>query len=298
MSPNFNGNFQNLLKQLTTFRCFIFNQVVRYSSFEKTSKILNIPTFKLHKYINDIEAIFQEPLILKNHRKIVLTQKGAQFAHFCRKTLDAFEKKRIDIPERQDDLIIASFYGFAEQYLPEIIFDFSKTFPNTKLYLYSGVEYFDFDRYDLDILINNVKYEDEDYESTLLINIHQLLYAEENYLKKHSPIISKEDIQQHKFVLFSGFTDLYKLIYPNSTPSIQSTSMKLIANLALHGLGLTILPNNFLKNNLLNGRNLIGALNNHRLGNDSIYLTNRKSTSKEKYIKWIIDNLKKRIRHE
>ena len=283
----YDPEFSALLDKISTYSCFIFNQVIRYDSVEVAAKILNISATKIHHHMNTLETILEDPLILRNHQRVVLTEIGKNFADFSRILLDTIESSGDKFHDRQDDLVIGCYYGFAESVLPEVIFEFSQLYPDIRLYIQSGIEYTDFTHNDLDILIAYPLSDLSEIDSVHLQEDIHYLYASPEYISQYKEPITYEDFKNHKLLTFYGNTYYPEEIFKNNKPFLKSTSMGLLYEMAKLGQGIAVLPSLRLQSSDLSDKKLVEVIKGMECYKQSLYFMTRRFSNK----RYLINNL-------
>lgn len=290
--------FSALLDKISTYSCFIFNQVIRYDSVEAAAKILNISATKIHHEMNALERILEDPLILRNHQRVILTDSGKNFADFSRALVDAIECSGEKLHDRQDDLVIGCYYGFAESVLPEVIFEFTQLYPDVCMYIQSGIEYTDFTHNDLDVLIAYPLSDLSEFDSVHLMDDIQYLFASPDYITEHKKPITYDDFKNHKLLTFHGNTYYPKEIFEINKPFLSSTSMGLLYEMAKLGQGIAVLPKSRLQPDDLSEKKLVEIVKGMVCKRESISFMTRKFSNKKYLTNILFEIVVKKIRSE
>lgn len=290
-----NIEFLKMLEKIPTYRCFVFNQVVRYDSIEATATILDISVSKINNEMAALEKVLQDPLILHNRKRVVLTEIGKNFADFCRSLVDNYELMGNKFSDKSEDIVIGCRYEFSDWIFPEVIAEFSRHYPDVRIYIHSDSTYTNLTHNDLDVLIS--------YPLSDLLNIKcehlkddpYYLYASPDYIKRYGDPITFEDFKKHKLLVFKNQNYYPKEIFGNNKPYLQTTSLGLAYEMAKLGQGIAVLPYSYLKESDLRNSNLVEVVKGMECYNNSISFMTRKFSSKKKYTDFLLKSFQEKI---
>lgn len=292
------SDFLEALNKISTYRCFVFNQIVRYETMEAASKILNLPLSKLQTDMKVLEKALQDPLMLHNQQRFVLTEVGKKFADFSRTLVDNFELRGEKFCDKPMDIVIGCYYGLAESILPEVVSEFAKLYPDIRIFVHSGVEYSEFTNYDLDVLIGPPLSDLSDINCINLKKDPHYLYASPEYIEKYGEPISYEDFKKHKLLLFHEQKYYPKEIFDNNKPFLTTTSMGLIYEMAKLGQGIAALPISRLQSDDLCDKKLVEIVKGMECYNNTISFMTRQSPNKKHFTDILLEifNIKLNIK--
>lgn len=118
----------NILKYLA------FSKTVEYGSFTKAAAELHYSQSGVSRMVADLEADWQVSLLERRKGGMILTADGTKILPYVRSLCEEYEKLQVAVDELQglhSGLIrIATFSSGASQWLPNIIKDFQKAYPN------------------------------------------------------------------------------------------------------------------------------------------------------------------------
>ncbi|MEG0250743.1 MAG: LysR family transcriptional regulator [Peptostreptococcus sp.] len=232
----------------------VFLKVVEYKSFSQAAKELNYSQSGVSRMIKDIENEFGFSLLERGKFGIKLTSEGSlvfdDIKEICQKFAN-LEKKIDEINGIETGMIkIASFSSVATYWLPKIIKEFKKDFPNIEYEIILG---------DYTEIENLVLKGDVDFAFTRLPTSSNLdtLFLEKDELKvvmpKDHPLASVE-----KFPINALEEDPFMLLEKNSETEISNIFKKYhlhpnivfttwddysIMAMVENNLGISILPN-------------------------------------------------------
>lgn len=235
-------------KEISTQICYIFNTLLRKGSIEAGAHFLEIDESRIKSNLKNLETNLGTPLLLRNQNKLVLTEEGRKFADFSRSVVDGLvhlESNKKQFHKRQQkELIIATYYGFSETILPEIVAQFNTLHPDVHLRILSGIEYIDFSQYDLDVAIAAPIYSRSDLILNHLKSIPYSLYTSPIYIEKYGLPQNYAEFRHHKLLIFKGIHCTPREIFEVATPFLESTNFKLLYELTKKGVGIAVLPKN------------------------------------------------------
>lgn len=275
------SDFLKTLQKISTYRCFIFNQIIRYDSMEAAANILNIPLSKIQSDMKILEKALQDPLMLRNQQHIVLTEMGKKLADFSRTLVDQFEFRSEKFCDKPHDIVIGCYSGLAEDILPEVVSEFSQLYPDIRIFVHSGAEYSDFTNYDLDVLIAPPLSDLTNINCIPIKNEIHYLYASPEYLQKYGEPVSYEDFKKHKLILFHDNKYYPKEIFENNKPFLTTTSMGLMYELAKSGQGIAALPVMRLQPTDLRDRKLVEIVKGMECYRNMLSFMSRKISNKK-----------------
>lgn len=119
-----------------------FVKTVEYGSFTKASEVLNYSQSGISRMIGDLEKEWKVTLLERNKTGVKLTSDGTKLLPRAKRLIDEYEKLQIEVDELnglQSGLIrIGTFSSVATHWLPRIIKEFQKDYPNIDYELLLG----------------------------------------------------------------------------------------------------------------------------------------------------------------
>ena len=111
-----------------------FAKTVEYGSFTKAAEELHYSQSGVSRMVADLEADWQVSLLERRKGGMILTADGTKILPYVKSLCEEYEKLQVAVDELQglhSGLIrIATFSSGASQWLPNIIKDFQKAYPN------------------------------------------------------------------------------------------------------------------------------------------------------------------------
>lgn len=235
------------LDKLSTYKCIVLHTLLEKGAIAPAAHALGITSNKIHNEIKSIEKAVGHPVLVRNQRRIMLTNVGKKVAEFAR--IVAYSAKALDNSARTDgvqELHIATTNGIAKGFLPKIIIAFKERYPQTVIHLYSGIEFLDFDHVFIDIVIGLHLNNRADLSQNYLFSATYSMYAAHNYVKSHGIPQKYSDFSKHHILEFKRFVSYPTEIYSYTKPTVSSTHYETLDTLALQGAGIHMFCNELL----------------------------------------------------
>lgn len=235
-----------------------FVKTVEYGSFTKAAEMLNYSQSGISRMIHDLEKEWQIILLERNKSGVKLTSDGLKLFPFAQNVCREYEKLQMEIDEingLQSGLIrIGTFSSVATHWLPNIIKEFQRAYPNIDYELLLG-DYMEIEKWiaegrvDFGFLCLPTRPEFE----TIFLEQDKLLAI----LPEHHPLAILEKVPlaalcNDPFMLLekgtnAGISEIFERC--NLTPNIHFTTWDDYAILSMveSGLGVSILPELILK---------------------------------------------------
>ena len=119
-----------------------FVKTVEYGSFSKAAEILNYSQSGISRMIADLEREWKVTLLERNKGGVRLTSDGMKLLPYAKNLITEYEKLQMQVDELnglQSGLIrIGTFSSVATHWLPNIIIEFQKDYPNIDYELLLG----------------------------------------------------------------------------------------------------------------------------------------------------------------
>ena len=235
-----------------------FVKVVEYGSFTKTADILNYSQSGISRMINDIENEWGVTLLERSKGGVKLTGDGTKLLPYAKKICDDFEKLQNQIDELkglQSGLIrIGTFSSVATHWLPNIIKEFQKDYPNIDYELLLG------DYTEIEEWIHTGRVDcgfvrlptSPNFDTIFLKEDKLLAVIPENHSMKDCDTFPVNALCDEPFMLLEkGAKSEISKIFENNNlkPDIRFTTWDdyAIMSMVENGLGISILPQLILK---------------------------------------------------
>lgn len=230
-----------------------FIKTVEYGSFTKAAEILNYSQSGISRMINDLEKEWNISLLERNRNGVKLTSDGMKILPIAQSLCNEFNRLQEQIDEingLQSGLIrIGTFSSVATHWLPNIIREFQKDYPNIDYELLLGdyteiEEWIKTGRVDIGFLRLPVK---EDFETMFLENDKLLVVLPEDHPLADCDKFPVRALGEYPFMLLEkgAKAEISEILERNNiTPNIRFTTWDDYAVMSMveGGLGIAILP--------------------------------------------------------
>ncbi|MEO1772256.1 hypothetical protein JZO67_004238 [Enterococcus sp. 665A] len=230
-----------------------FVKTVELGSFTKAAETLNYSQSGISRMINDLEKEWNITLLERNRAGLRLTSDGLNIFPLAKKLYEEYEAVQLRLEElggiQTGGIRIGTFSSVATHWLPQLMSDFQKDYPNIAFELLLG----DYDEIEKWIVNGRV---DFGFLRLPTLPELQVQYIEQDELKvilpeNHPltslPQVSLQDLYDLPFILLEkdGNSDITRLLNKmNFSPNVQFTTWDDYAIMAMveKGLGISILP--------------------------------------------------------
>lgn len=238
------------------YRAFV--KTVEYGSFTKAAAILNYSQSGISRMINDLEKEWKIVLLERGKSGVKLTSDGMKLLPYAKSVCMEYEKLQMEVDELnglQSGLIrIGTFSSVATHWLPNIIKEFQKAYPNIDYELllgdYTEIEEWILDgRVDCGFLRLPVC---SDFETIFLERDSLVAILPENHSLAHLEKVPVAALCDEPFLLLEkgAKTEVSEIFERcNLKPNVQFTTWDdyAIMSMVECGLGISILPELILK---------------------------------------------------
>ncbi len=285
-------------------RMYYFNGTVKYQSFSRAAKSLNISQPSLSNAIKTLELEINAPLIERTTKQFQLTELGQQFYQRSKSLLAQFEVMDTELKELAKGKQLEIRLGMIESanhWFSQVIIAYQKQYPQNQITL-------------IDTLYNQTV-----RQALLGLNVHgvitnqhivdqeiksELLYTEPHVVltKKDHPFATKEKITLVDFAeesLIIGMPEfqtsaqiLKAFEQENITPHIQYKieRFEMIKVLVEEGLGIALLPQQYVNHHL--SESLISRQVHSDFLSRSVYLSTMKDRTFPESIRKLFELIK------
>ncbi|ERJ00708.1 MULTISPECIES: LysR family transcriptional regulator [Eubacteriales] len=230
-----------------------FVKTVEHGSFTKAAEMLNYSQSGISRMINDLEKEWKVVLLERGRTGVKLTSDGMKLLPCAKSACVEYEKLQMEVDELnglQSGLIrIGTFSSVATHWLPNIIREFQKAYPNIDYELllgdYTEIESWISDgRVDCGFLRLPTRPE---FETVFLEQDRLLAILPENHALAHLEKISVASLCDEPFMLLekgakAEVSEIFERC--NLTPNVHFTTWDdyAIMSMVESGLGISILP--------------------------------------------------------
>lgn len=246
-----------------------FSAVVKAGGFSRAAKNSGVSKAQLSKHVSALESLLGIQLLYRTTRVMTLTEQGKQFFSSCEMLeetyAEAIHHLKHDFSSMQGTLKITAPIDFGIQFLPPIINDFSKQYPemNAILSLSNANENLIEQNFDVAIRIAN-KLPDSNLRVYPILEFKRIICVAPQYPKNTSKLHDLNELKNH--ICITSVNRNNNIIYPQWQFQLDQKIINiklekfieidsLFAQLELIKLGTGIgrLPDYFIKNELKKG---------------------------------------------
>ncbi|MEJ8675911.1 LysR family transcriptional regulator [Chromobacterium amazonense] len=182
-----------------------FDALVRCGSFTAAAEELDCTKSRVSQLVKALEKDLGSVLVLRNTRRVALTEAGRRLAAHARELRSLLERARIDINEAEGEvsgpLVISSITSFAQYLLAPILAELAVLHPGLKLNLQVENRLQDPIAEGLDFCIRTRNVHDDALVAKPLGLVREWAYASPDYLAKAPPLAEPEDLARHRILL-------------------------------------------------------------------------------------------------
>lgn len=232
-----------------------FTVVVESGSFAGASRILGISRAAVNKLVFNLENYLGVQLLNRSTRRVTPTQTGLAFYERCVNILSELEEAELAISQLQQkpqgNLRVNAPMSFGKINLARIIAKFMREYPQLKIELTLDDRFVDpiAEGYDMVIRIAE-KVESSSLIVHKLATINLLLCASKEYLSTYGTPEQPEDLTNHSCLQYGYLNSTYYWnLHRGDTEKVVKIKGRLFSNNgevlaqgAVHGLGITLLP--------------------------------------------------------
>ncbi|ATP27866.1 LysR family transcriptional regulator [Chromobacterium violaceum] len=182
-----------------------FDALVRRGSFTAAAEELDCTKSRVSQLVKALEKQFGTVLVLRNTRRVALTETGQRLAVHARELRSLLERARIDINEAEGEvsgpLVISSITSFAQYLLAPILAELAVLHPCLQLKLQVENRLQDPIAEGLDFCIRTRNVHDDALVAKPLGLVREWAFASPDYLAKAPPLNSPDDLPLHRILL-------------------------------------------------------------------------------------------------
>ncbi|WP_299796785.1 LysR family transcriptional regulator [uncultured Shewanella sp.] len=265
------------------YRMLVFANVVEQGSLTAAADELGISRSMVSQHLKKLEARCATQLIYRTTRKMALTEDGQSFYHYCAELLQlAKQAENATKPqdkELQGSIKISAPVCLGEQNLISHIGEFNKSYPKIRITLLLEDRRLNLQENNIDIAIQADPAIEPEFTSVRLGQFDEYLIASPGYVEQHGSPLHPDMLAKHQWImqasnylpkscqLQNSFGDKFKI---KITPFVSCNSKHGIVKLVQQGLGIAILPNYLIEQELDKG-SLVHILPDYHLGEGVIY---------------------------
>ncbi|MBS9425206.1 LysR family transcriptional regulator [Photorhabdus caribbeanensis] len=293
---------QNHLNRIQTFL-----SVVDCGSFTRAAESLFISKAMASIHVKSLEEELDVPLLLRNTRGIALTEAGKNFYNDFKEIFNNIQNAFDNVAERHHSLAgalrITATPEFGEKFLLPLIGEFCKIYPQLEISYFAGSSLNDLIAERLDLAIRLGTLRDSTLKSRRLTSYAIQLVASPGWLEQHQ-LKEPSELNNVDWIANNNLQapTQWDLGHPTlPTISIRgkarytSNSSEAIRSMALSKLGVAVLPEWMVRDDLMRG-DLVQLFPNYQLPEQAvtiIFPNNARMQRKSRiFIDYLLENLR------
>ncbi len=241
----------------------IFAEVAKRQSFREAAKALSLSPSVVSYHISKLEEKLGSALIYRSTRKLSLSYEGEVFYSNVLKMLDAANQGIAQLSNGQNEprgkIKISLPTALSTSFMNERIAQFSNAYPNITL----DIDYSDTRRNivddSVDLTIRAGELEDSDFIAKKIAILKRILVCSPSFYLKHKNPKTLEDIAKWKWIKLRQLSNqrTFESSGKNQTIKFNNqltvNSVEAIHQLCLNGLGLAVLAESQVKDDIKRG---------------------------------------------
>jgi len=222
-------------------------------NFTSAANALGMSQPALSHRISQLERQLGMALFRRGHRGVSLTREGEELLSVCSRSLEEIRQAIARLSRAKDDVrvLIATDFAFASFWIMPRLPDFQRSLPNAELSVvatqYAGKEA----PGDVDLTIYLAERREETERRAVLFEEEVLPVCSPDYLVRHGPFASAEDLLASRLLHLAGPTDApwltwrqwfeeVGLAYAPSSTQMTLSNYMLVIQAALSGRGICL----------------------------------------------------------
>ncbi len=184
----------------------IFHAVAEAGSFTHAGEQLNLSQSAVSRQISGLEESLSVPLFHRHARGLILTEQGELLYRTAHEVFGKLAMIEAQLTESKDrpkgPLKVTTTVAFGSTWLAPRIRDFMDLYPEIELHLILADRELDLSMREADVAVRMQPPRQADLIQRHLITVHVQAYASAEYLKRHGPVNSVEDLDRHRIIVY------------------------------------------------------------------------------------------------
>ncbi len=245
----------------------LFLDVMRQRNFTDVARARGIAPSSVSRTVTGLENELGIRLFQRTTRKLEPTEAGVAYFERISAIVDDLESARLIAADLSDEprgtLRVTASTVYGEMLIVPLLPELAKNYPSLSIELLLTDSYVDLIEERIDVAIRLGTLQDSSYISKRLANLKFFVCASPEYISKHGKPASPLEITNHKCLIFprSGYNlnwlfkdKAQKLIDVPIDGKYLITNSKAIKQCTLFAMGLSLLPDWLVKQDIENGR--------------------------------------------
>ena len=244
----------------------LFVAVYRAGSFTSVAKDLNVVASSVSRAIATLEGQLETRLFQRTTRTLTPTQAGERYFQRVEALVEEFDLVHQEVMDHSlkpsGTLRVTASISFAQIVITPLLKEFCERYPDIHLELSLSDARTDIVAEQFDVAIRHGVLPDSSLVARRLVDVNYLLAASPQYLQQTTPVLAPKDIQRHSLVTFTypEFNAAWRFRRNGEVddipikPILSLTTASAIKECAINGMGITMLADWSIKEELSDGR--------------------------------------------
>ncbi|HEY1148171.1 MAG TPA: LysR substrate-binding domain-containing protein [Pseudoduganella sp.] len=184
----------------------IFATVVRSGSFAAGARTLGLTRAVVSHHIRALEAKLGVPLAQRSTRSFSLTPAGEAFRVHCERLLDeahdGIRGMELLRAEPRGEVRITCSHHFGSKRIMPALLEFRRRYPAIRLHVAMNDANVDLVQHGIELAVRAGPLADSSLVARRLVREPTILCAAPSYLRRHRPLATVPDLEQHRWVLY------------------------------------------------------------------------------------------------
>ncbi|KIQ01342.1 LysR family transcriptional regulator [Agrobacterium tumefaciens] len=182
--------------------------VVEHGSLSAASRALHSPLPTVSRKISELESLLGVRLFTRTSRRILLTEAGESYVVAAREILGRVEEAERratgEYVAPKGDLTMTAPIVFGRLHVLPVVTDFLKAFPDININLIMSDRPISLADEHIDVALRISRLSDSSLMAIRLGSTRTTVYANPDYLKRHSHPSHPDELKQHDCIAFDG----------------------------------------------------------------------------------------------
>ena len=287
-------------------RMMIFYHVVDLGSFTQAATKLKIAKSAVSRHVTLLEKQLGAKLLNRTTRQLGLTEVGRSYFQSCQRIFEETQIMHNEINMLQNQpvgsLKITATNLLGNKYITPLIVEFTRLYPKLNIELMLQDYVIDMVEEGIDISVRVGWLQDSNLVAKKIADSKLVLVASPAYLKKHQPLVSPVQLEEHQWITLSLLPNPNEWVFQQKKQSktvsvqgnIKTNSADAVRTLLLQGAGVSVLSHFIIADDLREGR-LVELLPTYDLGSVGIYLVCQSKQFKQLKLQLFMDFISQKI---
>ena len=177
-------------------------------SLSAASRKFGIPLPTVSRQVSELEARLGTQLVIRTHRKLLLTEAGSAFVAAGRRVLEELdEAERAAAGEYRTprgDLLVTAPILFGKLHVTPVVLSFLAAYPEVKVRVVCFDHVIDLVEHHVDVAVRIGHLPDSGLVAARIGEIHWVICASPAYLSTHDTPVAPDDLAKHDCIGFEG----------------------------------------------------------------------------------------------